>query len=82
MKVVEPDSELLAPREVVDEVVVGLCRLVRLRLRQVDEVGAVREGVLAGAVAVVFAVAREEVPGLGGERGALPFALGFEEEGE
>lgn len=82
VEVVEPDSELFAPREVIDEVVVGLCRLVRLRLRQVDEVGAVGEGVLAGPVAVVLAVAREEIPGLGGEGGAVPFALGFEEEGE
>ena len=40
------------------------------------------EGVLAGAVAVVLALAGKEIPCLWGERRVVPFALGLEEEGE
>lgn len=82
MEVVQPDAEGFAPLQVVDKTGVGLRRLVLVGLGEVDEVGAVREGVLGGAVAVGFAVADELVLGIGGDGGVVPFALGFEEEGE
>ena len=82
VEVVELDAQLLAPRQVIDEAVVGLRRLGRVGLREIDEIGAVGEGVLAGTVAVFLALADKELLGLGGERWVVPFALGLEEEGE
>lgn len=82
VEVVEPDAQLLAPLQVVEKGLVRLGRLGRVRLRQVDEVGPVREGVLGGAVAVVPAAAKEEVARLVADGRVVPLALRLEEEGK
>lgn len=82
VEVVQPDAEVLAPLEVVDEVVVRLVGFGLVRLREVDEVRAVRQDVLGRLVAVLLQVGVELGLGLGGQWGARPFPLGLEEEGE
>lgn len=82
MEVVEPDSECFAPLEVVYKTGIGLYRFCFVSLGEIDEVRAVGEGVLGGAVAVGFAVADELELRFVGDGRVGPFALGFEEEGE
>lgn len=82
VEVVQPDAQLVTPSEVIYEVGVGLLGLDVVRLREVDEVAAVGEGVPRRVVGVLDgegAVLRADV---GRERGVRPFALGLEEEGE
>jgi hypothetical protein len=82
MKVVQLDPQRLASLDVIEESLVGLCGLVFVGLRQVDQVRSVRDSVLCSIVIVVLASADEEVLDLICERWVVPFALRFEEEGE
>lgn len=82
VEVVQPDAQLLAALQVVDEGPVRLRGLGLVGLREVHEVGPVRQGVRGGAVAVLLAAADEEVARVGGEGRVLPLALRLEEEGE
>lgn len=80
MEVVQLDAEGVAALEVVDEVGVGLIGFGGVRLRQVDEVRAVGEDMLALCVGVFGGGGVEGVAGCGVEGRRGPFALGFEEE--
>lgn len=82
MEVVQLDAEGIAALQVVDEVGVGLVGLGGVRLRQVDEVGAVGEDVLALCIGVFGGGGVESVAGGGIEGRRGPFALRFEEECE
>ncbi|KAJ6445551.1 checkpoint protein kinase (SldA) [Purpureocillium lavendulum] len=82
VEVVQADAELLAAAQVIDEAGVRLRGLCGVRLGQVDEVGAVRQGVLGGAVAVLLAVVGEEFARLGCDGRVVPLALRLEEEGK
>lgn len=59
MEVVKPNAQLLASVEVIKEAGVRLVGLFLVGLCQVDQIRAVREGVLGGAVAVVLALRDE-----------------------
>lgn len=82
VEVVESDAQALAAVQVVDEGGVGLRGLVRLGLREVHEVGAVRQDVLGCGVGVGFAVGVELVTVAVLQGRVVPFALRLEEEGE
>ena len=68
MEIIQPDTEGFAPHEVVEETRVRLLCLLRVGLREVDEVGAVGEDV-SGWVVGVFLGEGEEVGGGGGGEG-------------
>lgn len=82
VEVVQRDAELVATRQIIEEGVVGLGRAGNVGVREVDEVGAVRDDVRACGVGVRGAGGLEEGGVFGVERGVGPFPLGFEEEGE
>lgn len=82
VEIVELDAQCFAAVEVFDEAIVGLFRLVRILLREVDEVGAVWDDVSCGVVFVLDAVCFEAVAVLVLQGRVFPFPLGFEEEGE
>lgn len=82
VEVVQPHAEALAALQVVEEARVRLLGLGLVRLRQVDEVAAVRERVRRGVVRVLLAVGEEEVLGLSRQGGVVPLALRFHEERE
>ena len=63
VEVVQAYTERVAALQVVDEVGQRLRRLGCVFLRQVDQVGAVREDVRAGCVAVLCCCRKELVPG-------------------
>lgn len=82
MEVVQANSQLIAPLQVVQEAVVCLAGLGSIRLREVDEIAAVREDVLGRVVGVgggEGAVLRADV---WVQRRVIPLALGLEEESE
>jgi hypothetical protein len=82
VEIVQPDAELVAALQVVDEARVRLGRLVGVRLREVDEVAPVREDVQGRVVGVGGCELAVLLGDVGGEGGVVPFSLGFEEEGE
>ena len=82
VEVVQANSQLIAPLQVVQEAVVCLAGLGSIRLREVDEIAAVREDVLGRVVGVgggEGAVLRADV---WVQRRVIPLALGLEEESE
>lgn len=82
MEVVQPDTQLLASVEVIEEAGIRLIGFFLVGLCQVDQIRAVREGVLGGAVAMMLALRNELGLGRGVEGRVGPFALRLEEEGE
>ncbi|KFY83324.1 hypothetical protein V500_10095 [Pseudogymnoascus sp. VKM F-4518 (FW-2643)] len=54
VEIIQPDAKGFAPREVVEETRVRLLCLLRVGLREVDEVGAVGEDVSGWVVGVLF----------------------------
>lgn len=82
VEVVEPDAESFAAVEVVEEGVVGLSVLLGIFLREVHEVGAVREDVACGVVFMLVAGGEELISVVVEEGRIFPFALGLEEHGE
>ncbi len=82
MEVVQLDTEGFAAMQVFDEAVVCLFRFAGFLLREVDEVGSVRDDVLGGVVLVLDAVRFEAVTVLVLQRWVLPFPLRFKKKGE
>lgn len=82
VEVVEPYAERIAPLQVVYEVVVGLVRLGLVGLCEVDEVGTVREDVLALVVLLLLGCGVEGVAVFVLEFWVGPFTLRLEEEGK
>jgi len=77
MEIVELDPEFVATSQVIEEGVVGLFRAVGVWVREIYEVGAVRDACGGWGDVVGGAGGGEDGDVLGGEVGEGPFALGF-----